>query len=356
MKNAFLLALFLVAICNPIGIEAVCDANGTPTNGDLTTMSITEIACDPSLADTFSTLCNLLIRTDLDETLSRRSTSDFFVFAPTNAAFVNARMTAGVSIPQITKTLQYHVSNDSSDLTCGARRDSLLTLNSKTRSSSTRCAADGTTLLGQTGNVRTPRQSSPLPNFVAPTAGNEASVTACNGKIRAIDQVLGFGPMVYRFGSNAPCSFYSKSCKAGKGGKAAKAGKKGKNYNYPVIEVEEETVDGVTFDHVHLYYGKSSKKKSKKDKGGNGNGNVNRSWNGSRQQPAQAQAQAQKRNRDFMHHPGLEYMYNRYFGSSRYGRQRQLRGVISPDEYNEEYQLQSPYVSVDAVEYEDHYQ
>eukprot|EP00536_Pseudo-nitzschia_multiseries_P015245 jgi/Psemu1/41779/gm1.41779_g len=295
------LTLVLVAIYLPTSTEAVCDATATPTEGDLTTMSITEIACDASLSSTFSTLCAHLKRTGLDTALSRSSTTDFFVFAPTNAAFTNARATTGITTPEITKTLQYHVSNDSTDVTCGTARTSILTINGNTKSSTTRCDSSGT-LQGQTGNVRTPLPSSPLPNFVATTTGGDATtaITACNGLIRALDQVLGFGPAVYEFGTNAPCSFFSKSCKGAKGAKG----------RYPTIALSDQTVGGLTFDNIGYKYPKGYKK-SKKDK----------AWSGFQTQTQQQQQQlpgasgAANQNAPFTH-PGLSFLYNKYFATT----------------------------------------
>uniref|UniRef100_A0A7S4EQN5 FAS1 domain-containing protein n=1 Tax=Pseudo-nitzschia australis TaxID=44445 RepID=A0A7S4EQN5_9STRA len=278
-----LIVLFLMAIYAPTRTEAVCDSTATPTAGDVTTMSIDEIACDPTYAATFGRLCALLKRTGLNETLSRNSTTDFFVFAPTNGAFVNARATAGVTTPQITKTLQYHVSNNSTDVVCGERKVSVLTHNGMTKSSITRCATDGRKL-GQTGNTRTPRPLSPLPDFVSPTLGSETAITACNGLIRAIDQVLGFGPVIYNYGNMAPCSFYSKSCK---GAKSAKS-------RYPRIQGNEQNVNGLNFDSISLVNTKA--KKSSK------------AWGGWQQRQRQQQLNNQQ-----AASPSLQYLYDRHF-------------------------------------------
>ena len=276
-----LIVFFLAAVYAPASTEAVCDSTATPTAGDFSTMSIDEIACDSTYAATFGRLCALLKRTGLNETLSRSSTTDFFVFAPTNGAFVNARATVGVTTPQITKTLQYHVSNDSADVVCDERKVSVLTHNGITKSSITRCATDGRKL-GQTGNARTPRPLSPLPNFVEPTVGFESAITACNGLIRAIDQVLGFGPVIYDYGNMAPCSFYSKSCKGAKGAKSG----------YPRIQADEQTVNGLNFDSISLV--NANPKKSTKAWGG---------WQQRQQQLNNQQAAS----------PSLQYLHDRHF-------------------------------------------
>jgi len=347
---AAFLTLLLAVIYAPTSTEAVCDATGTATAGDTTTASITEIICDPISASVFGTLCSHLQTTGLGTTLSRSSTADFFLFAPTDSAFTNARSTAGVTTHQITNMLKYHVSADSTDVTCNAVRSSLLTINGNIKNTTTRCDSTGTTLLGQTGVVRTPRPSSPFPNFVTPTTGSDSAITACNGRIRVIDQVLGFGPAIYNFGSYAPCSFYSKSCKGAKG--------------YPKIKVSEQTLGDLTFDNIGYNYPKAAKKAKPK----------NGAWYG-----FQPQLQAPNSTiPEVPTHPGLAYLYNKFFSpttkSSKAGKadkadkknkggyyyggsngkagkyaKRYLRGESNVDS--------SPYdPDPEEVEYEDYYQ
>jgi uncharacterized surface protein with fasciclin (FAS1) repeats len=239
--SSLLLALFLAT--GLATTDAVCSASDTN--------SITEIACSAANAGLTGTLCALLSRTNLDQSLSRNS--DYFVFAPTNAAFAVAGTTAGVTNNQIAQTLQYHVSADSSALSCGVSRNSILNVNGLIKATTTRCDTGGT-LLGQDGNVRIPTPSSPAANFV------DTEITACNGRIRIVDQVLGFGPAVYNFANRQPCSFYSKSCKGAKGAKGRYYNNNNNNYN--VVNQNNQNVNGINFQSV--YYppkkGKSAKK------------------------------------------------------------------------------------------------
>eukprot|EP00536_Pseudo-nitzschia_multiseries_P015628 jgi/Psemu1/69575/estExt_Genemark1.C_9220011 len=129
-----------------------------------------------------------------------------------HCCYKNTRTGDGRSIQEMKDEIdhQYHISNNSTDVTCGTARTSILTINGNTKSSTPRCDSNGT-LQAQTSKVRTPLPSSPLPNFVVTATGGDATtaIATCNGFIRALDQVLGFDPAVYGFGTNAPCSFYS---------------------------------------------------------------------------------------------------------------------------------------------------
>lgn len=245
MAIVFLPSLRLFALLFAAGLaatDAVCST--TDTN------SITEIACSAANAALTGTLCALLNRTGLDQSISRNS--DYFVFAPTNAAFAVAGATAGVTNNQIAQTLQYHVSADSSALSCGVSRNSILNVNGLIKATTTRCDTGGT-LLGQDGNVRIPTPTSPPASFV------DSEITACNGRIRIVDRVLGFGPVVYNFANRQPCSFYSKSCKGAKG---AKGRYYDNNYGYDSVNQNNQNVNGVNFQSVYYppKHGKSSKK------------------------------------------------------------------------------------------------
>ena len=222
-SSAFL-ALFAVAAVafGPIQTNAACSDN------EVGQSDIVSIACLEANEDTFGTLCALLRETGVDEALNPGS--DYFVFAPTNAAFTAAGRRAGVTIGQKAATLNYHVSLGSAALTCGNYRDSLLMINGVTKQSQTICTES--TLNGQLGVVRLPTPTTDIPEFTTPGT----FTTACNGVIAGIDQVMGYGQAVYDFGvAFVPCSFNSKSCKGSKGG----------------LVVATQTVDGVVFNNVY---------------------------------------------------------------------------------------------------------
>jgi uncharacterized surface protein with fasciclin (FAS1) repeats len=225
-SSAFLALFAFVALAfGPSQTKAACSEAEDGVDDIVTKV------CSAENDATFGTLCTLLQETGLDEALL--ADGDFFVFAPTNSAFTNAGRRAGVTINQKQATLKYHVSPTSAELVCGNSRDSLLLINGVTKQSFTRC--DDTTLDGQEGNVRLPTMTTNFPQFTSPTALVGDFIQACNGKIAAIDQVMGFGPQVYDYGLYAPCSFNSRSCKGSKGG----------------LVVATQTVDGVVFNNVY---------------------------------------------------------------------------------------------------------
>ena len=223
-SSAFLALFAVVAVAfGPSQTNAACSTAETGVN------DIVSIACAAANAATFGTLCTLLQETGLDEALDPGS--DYFVFAPTNAAFAAAGRKAGVTISQKAATLKYHVSIGSSDLVCGNYRDSILVINGFTKQSQTVCT--GATLNGQVGVVRLPFVNTDIPEFTPTAPGT--FITACNGVIAGIDQVMGYGQPVYDFGVFVPCSFNSKSCKGSKGG----------------LVVATQTVDGVVFNNIY---------------------------------------------------------------------------------------------------------
>lgn len=221
----------------PSSTEATC-TDAQVNNGD----DIVSKVCDVSNFDQFGTLCDLLRETSIDDTLT--TSADFFLFAPNNVAFSRAGNRAGHTLRQKQDVLLYHISNDATALTCNESRDSLLTSVGTPAETTTRC--DGTTLVGQEGNVRLPVPASNFPQFVDINSGN--FITACNGVIAEIGDVMGFSTKQYNWARHGHahypgCSFYSKSCK----------GAKGSGYAY-----HEHTVDGTVFGSV--YYTKHNKK------------------------------------------------------------------------------------------------
>jgi len=251
-----ILALFAVAF-GPFQTDAAC---GTDDEDD-----IVSLACDSDNEDTLGTLCDLLRSTGLDSTLD--PSGDFFVFAPTNAAFTAAGDRAGVSINQQQAVLKYHVAIGDTDIECGGIRDSLLIINGRTQQTITRC--EGFSLAGQQGNVRLPTPATNYPRFTdlpssasssstdsdsgassnsADNRDNDDFIQACNGKIAIIDNVLGFSTAQYNYGRfvAAPisCSFNARNCKGFKKG--------------PTVVVSQETVDGTVFQSV--YFRKGAKK------------------------------------------------------------------------------------------------
>lgn len=251
LNSSLVVAVLAMVAFAPSTTHAVCSSGQTD--------DIVSIICDTSRVSTFGTLCTLLSETGLNSTLL--TTSDYFFFAPTNAAFSRAGNRAGVTKIQKTNTLNYHLSSDTSDLSCGFTRSSLLVLRGETKRSITRCDSSGV-VTGQEGNVRIPFPSSNFPLLVDPTTSGGSLLSACNGKIAALDNVMGYGPLVYNYGVNVvaePCSFYSKSCKGYKGYKGSKGSKGG------YVVVNEETVGDVTFDNIFVT--PMQPKQSKKAKG-----------------------------------------------------------------------------------------
>lgn len=225
-SSALLLALIALAI--PSQTDAGCSSDQVSNDED-----IVSIVCKSENDDRFGTLCDLLRETNIDSEIA--TGSDYFLFAPNNVAFSRAGNRAGFTIAQKQTVLRYHISRDDSDLECGQSRDSLL----GGRNSVTRCV-NNNELDGQEGNVRIPTPQSSYPRFV----DSDDFISACNGKIAELGDVMGWGPAVYDYGSGAGtrCSFHSGNCRGTKGGgyaahnygyraKSAKQGRGWRNFN-----------------------------------------------------------------------------------------------------------------------------
>mmetsp|Transcript_18081 Transcript_18081/g.44979 ORF Transcript_18081/g.44979 Transcript_18081/m.44979 type:complete len:322 (+) Transcript_18081:189-1154(+) len=213
MRYSSALLLALIALAIPSQTDAGCSSSEVDNDED-----IVSIVCKSSNDDRFGTLCDLLRETNIDSEIA--TGSDYFLFAPNNVAFSRAGNRAGFTIGQKQSVLRYHISRDDSDLECGQSRDSLLS----GRTSVTRCV-NNDELDGQEGNVRVPNPSSSYPRFV----DSDDFISACNGKIAELGDVMGFGPAVFDYGSQqgSRCSFYNGNCKGSKGG-----GYPAHNYGY----------------------------------------------------------------------------------------------------------------------------
>ena len=210
-----LLALLATTFC-PSLTSASC------TDDEFGNSDILTLVCAD---DNLSTLCTWLKETGIDAQLTQ--SGDFYLFAPINSAFVSASNQAGYSLRQRQATLEYHISAGTADgLECGNTRASNLNINGVTLTSTTVCTDNTPT--GQVGNVRVPVGSTNIPQFV--NADN--FVTACNGKIAAINYLMGYDEEIRWFGVFRP---------GYRGGKGTKGG---------IIVAEAETVDGTTFTNV----------------------------------------------------------------------------------------------------------
>jgi len=217
-------------------------AQSTCSDADNTLDTIVDIACAQANEDRFGTLCLRLRNTGLDDALT--TTGDWLVFAPDNSAFSLAGTTAGVTLQQQANTLRYHVVVGSDALVCGTDQTSILVINGVSQTSTTQCDTDGTTVLGQAGDVRLPTPTSSFPLL----SGFDSAdfILACNGRIVPLGGVLGFDTAQYSFGVNG-CSFFDPNC--------IRQGKATKNGGF----VTETVVNGVAFDNV-FYHPKAAKK------------------------------------------------------------------------------------------------
>lgn len=250
--------LALLALGLAPSITLVQSAN-TCSDDDNALGTIVDIACAQANADRFGTLCLRLRNTGLDDSLT--TSGDWFVFAPDNSAFTLAGTTAGVTLQQQANALRYHISVNTvvlaaDALACGTDTTSILSINGIAQTSTTQCDTDGTTKLGQAGDVRLPTPTSSFPLFSGGTDDTDF-ILACNGIIVPLGGVLGFDTAAYSFGVNG-CSFFDPNCVRIRTGKATKKGG----------FVTETVVNGVAFDNV-FYQPKAAKK-----------GGYYRPWNG----------------------------------------------------------------------------
>jgi len=216
---------------------------------------IVSIACDADNAATFSTLFALLQDTNLDDFLS--TDLDFFVFAPTNCAFAKAGGRIGLTTQQKINTLLYHIALGNEDLVCDAQLSSALELRGIARTSTTLCdSAD--VPIGQQPVARLPTRVSSIPAFnddltdcdSTATASTVpvAAIDACNGRIQPIDNVMGFGPIVYQWGiRQTRCNFGTPGCVGSKGSKG-----------FPLV-ADPQVIDGLVFTDIRPYAPKAGK-------------------------------------------------------------------------------------------------
>jgi len=232
MRNCTFLALLAAVALVPSTTEAVCSSTDTD--------DIFSLACATANAAKFSTLCDLLTTTDVGDEIS--TTDDWIVFAPTNDAFVKAGSTTGSLKRQQRAVLQYHVYSNPGNvaLGCGQQIDSQLTWNFVDQTSITECS--GSTYLSQNGDVKLPNRNSGFATF---TETNNDFITACNGKIFSLNDVMGFDRVQYNW--QPRCNFLDPTCIGGKGGKAGG------------FYVNDETVNDITFESIFFNYPKGSK-------------------------------------------------------------------------------------------------